>query len=112
MEDDMLPPNGEYWQNWEPKFLILKGSEVCFFDTPPMNSTDLTNSSQAYKIYETSLKILKNQVRKDERRYCFWIESAVGVKHYCSIEMPDGLESLEGAWHRATYYAVQRLEVC
>lgn len=26
----------EVWQNWDPKFLILKGSDVCFFDSPPV----------------------------------------------------------------------------
>jgi hypothetical protein len=30
---------GDLTQKWEPRFLILKGSDVCIFETPPVRNS-------------------------------------------------------------------------
>lgn len=71
----------EYWQSWEPRFLILKGSEVCVFEAPPvtirqkklyfhdfcwkflfqLNAEDLNKCIVNYRIFETRFKDIKVQ---------------------------------------------------
>lgn len=37
--------NNQPWQNYKPRFMTLRGTDVSFFDTPPVR-TKLCNKSQ------------------------------------------------------------------
>jgi len=32
-----------HWQAWKPKFLALKGTDICLFDMPPVSRSILIN---------------------------------------------------------------------
>uniref|UniRef100_A0A915K939 PDZ domain-containing protein n=1 Tax=Romanomermis culicivorax TaxID=13658 RepID=A0A915K939_ROMCU len=49
----------EFWQSWEPRFLILKGSEICLFEAPPLNTEDLGKCLISYRIIDTRFKDVK-----------------------------------------------------
>ncbi|VDO60127.1 unnamed protein product [Heligmosomoides polygyrus] len=83
-------------QKWEPRFLILKGGDVCMFESPPLSSEDLNKCLYLYKSYDVGIKVVPNDSRRlDKRENCFYLESCMGegVKHYLSFETPQMLET-------------------
>lgn len=130
-------------QHWVPRFLILKGADVCLYDSPPvrffpqafqannafvqLDSESLSECINSYRIYETicrqasavlvpiDLVIRFSQAKsaelRDRRMFCMLVETAGGAKHYLSCEDNGQLNEVLQQWQRATFYAVQRLQV-
>ena len=47
------------WQNWKPKFFALRGSEVCIFESPPIEAGDWNNRGgnlQSYPIHQAMFR--------------------------------------------------------
>ncbi|VDN51667.1 unnamed protein product [Dracunculus medinensis] len=99
-------------QRWEPRFIILKGGELCIFESPPLNSNDLNKCVSLYKIYDTAFKIIgKGKSGLDKRDHCFWIETSLnGIKHYLSTETHQQFSQFENAYHRCLYSTVNNLQ--
>ncbi|KHN77527.1 Gamma-1-syntrophin [Toxocara canis] len=99
-------------QRWEPRFIILKGGELCIFESPPLNSEDLNKCVSLYKIYDTALKTLeKGKPGLDKRDHCFWMETSMnGVKHYMSTETGQQFTQFESAYHRCLHNTVNSLQ--
>ncbi|VDN07375.1 unnamed protein product [Thelazia callipaeda] len=99
-------------QHWEPRFIILKGGEICIFESPPLNSDDLNKCVSLYKIYDTALKVVNRDKPKfDKRDYCFWIETSVnGLKHYMSAENHLQFNQFDIAYHRCLHNTIKNLQ--
>uniref|UniRef100_F1L160 Gamma-2-syntrophin n=1 Tax=Ascaris suum TaxID=6253 RepID=F1L160_ASCSU len=99
-------------QRWEPRFIILKGSELCIFESPPLNSDDLNRCVSLYKIYDTAFKVIeKGKPGLDKRDHCFWIETCMNAaKHYLSTETTQQFVQFETAYNRCVYTAVSTLQ--
>ncbi|CAD6189149.1 unnamed protein product [Caenorhabditis auriculariae] len=97
---------------WQPRFLILKGSDVCFFDAPPLNSEDLNKCVYLYKSYDVALKMVPNDnPKKDKRENCFLIETAISSPHhYLSFEASGTYELFESAYNRAVYTTINAMQ--
>uniref|UniRef100_A0AC34GN74 PDZ domain-containing protein n=1 Tax=Panagrolaimus sp. ES5 TaxID=591445 RepID=A0AC34GN74_9BILA len=89
---------------WEQRFLILKGSDLCVFETPPLNSEELDRCICMYKIYET---VLRTAVKKRDRRpHVFVVDSYLGNSHYFSVQSVHQLQSIESAYYNSVYKSV------
>ncbi|CAO4385985.1 unnamed protein product [Caenorhabditis nigoni] len=97
---------------WQPRFLILKGSDVCFFDVPPLNSEDLNKCVYLYKCYDVAVKqVPNNSPRRDKRDNCFLIETPIQVpNHYLSFESASGFELFEQAYYRTVYNTISQMQ--
>ncbi|KAK6760438.1 hypothetical protein RB195_021780 [Necator americanus] len=96
-------------QKWEPRFLILKGGDVCLFESPPLSSEDLNKCLYLYKSYDIAIKQVPNDSRRlDKRENCFYLETCMadGTRHYLSFETPQMLEIFEAAYHKSVYATV------
>ncbi|VDK82275.1 unnamed protein product [Cylicostephanus goldi] len=96
-------------QKWEPRFLILKGGDVCLFESPPLSSEDLNKCLYLYKSYDVAIKQVPNDSRRlDKRENCFYLETCMadGTRHYLSFETPQMLEAFETAYHKSVYATV------
>ncbi|CAJ0608850.1 unnamed protein product [Cylicocyclus nassatus] len=96
-------------QKWEPRFLILKGGDVCLFESPPLSSEDLNKCLYLYKSYDVAIKQVPNDSRRlDKRENCFYLEACMadGTRHYLSFETPQMLEAFETAYHKSVYATV------
>lgn len=72
---------------WEQRFLILKGSDICIFETPPLNSEELDRCISMYKVYETALRTAIK--RRDRRPHVFCIDSyqvSITLHQRCKIK--------------------------
>lgn len=99
-------------QRWEPRFIILKGGELCIFESPPLNSDDLNTCVSLYKIYDTALKVMDPEKPSvDKRENCFWIETSInGMKHYMSVENHHQFNQFDIAYHRCLHNTVNSLQ--
>lgn len=97
---------------WQPRFLILKGSDVCFFDVPPLNSEDLNKCVYLYKCYDVAIKQVANTCpRRDKRENCFLIETSLSApNHYLSFESSGVFDHFEQAYHRTVYNTVSQMQ--
>ncbi|KJH43279.1 PDZ/DHR/GLGF domain protein [Dictyocaulus viviparus] len=96
-------------QKWEPRFLILKGGDVCLFESPPLSSEDLNKCLYLYKNYDVAIKQVPNDSRRlDKRENCIYLETCMadGVHHYLSFETSQMLEVFENAYHKSVYTTV------
>ncbi|KAJ1360775.1 hypothetical protein KIN20_019833 [Parelaphostrongylus tenuis] len=96
-------------QKWEPRFLILKGGDVCLFESPPLSSEDLNKCLYLYKNYDVAIKqVPKDSRRLDKRENCFYLETCMadGIRHYLSLETPQMFELFEAAYHKSVYSTV------
>uniref|UniRef100_A0A915PJX2 PDZ domain-containing protein n=1 Tax=Setaria digitata TaxID=48799 RepID=A0A915PJX2_9BILA len=99
-------------QRWEPRFIILKGGELCIFESPPLNSDDLNKCVSLYKIYDTAFKVMdREKPTLDKRDHCFWIETSVnGLKHYMSVENHHQFNQFDIAYHRCLHNTVNSFQ--
>uniref|UniRef100_A0A8R1TR42 PDZ domain-containing protein n=1 Tax=Onchocerca volvulus TaxID=6282 RepID=A0A8R1TR42_ONCVO len=99
-------------QRWEPRFIILKGGELCIFESPPLNSDDLNKCISLYKIYDTAFKVVdREKPALDKRDHCFWIETSMnGLKHYMSVENHHQFNQFDTAYHRCLHTAVNTFQ--
>ncbi|KAL3990519.1 PDZ domain (Also known as DHR or GLGF) family protein [Acanthocheilonema viteae] len=99
-------------QRWEPRFIILKGGELCIFESPPLNSDDLNKCVSLYKIYDTAFKVMdREKPALDKRDYCFWIETSMnGMKHYMSVENHHQFNQFDIAYHRCLHNTVNSFQ--
>ncbi|WKY14212.1 hypothetical protein Q1695_000056 [Nippostrongylus brasiliensis] len=96
-------------QKWEPRFLILKGGDVCMFESPPLSSEDLNKCLYLYKTYDVGIKLVPNDSRRlDKRENCFYLESCIGegAKHYLSFETQQMLDNFVAIYHKSVYATV------
>ncbi|KAE9546894.1 hypothetical protein FO519_009893, partial [Halicephalobus sp. NKZ332] len=93
---------------WEQRFLILKGSDVCIFESPPLNSEELDRCVSMYKIYETALRTAIKH--RDRRPHVFCIDSYQGQSHYFSVQSVHQLHQLESAFYNSIYKAVTSVQ--
>ncbi|XP_063825058.1 gamma-2-syntrophin [Ostrinia nubilalis] len=113
------------WQTYRPKFLVLKGTDVMLFDTPPMNITELTKCPEVLKVYQTMFRTVKESETVDWRQHCFLVQSGAGPgagpgvgpgvgpggagPRYFSAETRQDLLRVEAAWTANIVNAVVRL---
>ncbi|CAJ0934598.1 unnamed protein product, partial [Mesorhabditis belari] len=100
-------------QRWEPRFLILKGGDICLFETPPLNSDDLGKCLNLYKCYDVAVKQVPDDMRRlDKRDNCLWVETALGeeVKHYLAFESPQMMERFEAAYYRCVHTTINAMQ--
>ncbi|VDK67108.1 unnamed protein product [Onchocerca ochengi] len=99
-------------QRWEPRFIILKGGELCIFESPPLNSDDLNKCISLYKIYDTAFKVVdREKPALDKRDHCFWIETSMnGLKHYMSVENHHQFNQFDTAYHRCLHTTVNTFQ--
>ncbi|CAL4091691.1 unnamed protein product, partial [Meganyctiphanes norvegica] len=97
------------WQNWKPKFIALKGTDIYMFDTPPLNTVDWVEKASVWAVHQTMFRIIKESEYVDERQHCFLLQTAMQESRYLSVETRQELLRIENAWHRAVYNAVTRL---
>ncbi|VVC95268.1 unnamed protein product [Leptidea sinapis] len=105
---------GQPWQNYTPKFLMLKGTDVLLYDTPPMSITELTKCPESLKIYQTMFRTVKESETVDWRPHCFLLQSSSPGPsppgpRYFSTETRHELLRLEAAWTADVVDAVIRL---
>ncbi|XP_037783558.1 gamma-1-syntrophin-like [Penaeus monodon] len=97
------------WQNWKPKFIALKGTDIYMFDTPPLNTHDWLERASVWAVHQTMFRVIKESEYVDERQHCFLLQTAMQESRYLSVETRQELLRIENAWHRAVYNAVTRL---
>ncbi|XP_069193035.1 gamma-1-syntrophin-like [Procambarus clarkii] len=97
------------WQNWKPKFIALKGTDIYMFDTPPLNTHDWVERASVWAVHQTMFRVIKESEYVDERQHCFLLQTAMQESRYLSVETRQDLLRIENAWHRAVYNAVTRL---
>ncbi|CAF4862363.1 unnamed protein product [Pieris macdunnoughi] len=107
---------GQPWQTYRPKFLILKGTDVMLFDTPPTNITELTKCPETLKVYQTMFRTVKESETVDWRQHCFLVQSsapgpASAGPRYFSTETRQELLRVEAAWTANIVNSVIRLGV-
>ncbi|KAL1492910.1 hypothetical protein ABEB36_011077 [Hypothenemus hampei] len=102
--------NNQPWQNYKPRFLALKGTDLMIFDIPPLNLSDWSKCTLTFKIYQTMFRIVKDSENVDERQHCFVIQNSGQESRYFSMETRQDLLRIENAWHSAVCNAVMKLE--
>uniref|UniRef100_A0A915CM53 PDZ domain-containing protein n=1 Tax=Ditylenchus dipsaci TaxID=166011 RepID=A0A915CM53_9BILA len=86
-------PNGFFEDpklKWQTRFLIFKGSDLCIFESPPLNSEELDKCVCLYKVYETALKT----------------DTCQNTQHYFSLQSRSNLQLFESAYYNCVYKAV------
>ncbi|KAI6243867.1 Gamma-1-syntrophin [Aphelenchoides fujianensis] len=93
---------------WEQRFIILKGADLCVFETPPLNSEELDKCVCLYKIYETALKTAVK--RRDRREHIFCLDTYLGQSHYFSLHGAVQLQQFEAAYYNCVYKSVTAMQ--
>ena len=71
------------WQNWKPKYFVLKGSDVCIFDAPPVSklftlmSCNLYSFHQVFTAQQTREKFLENSNSPEKSHYTLYHQSTL-----------------------------------
>ncbi|XP_069106773.1 gamma-1-syntrophin-like [Argopecten irradians] len=99
-----------HWQAWKPKFIALKGADVCLFDMPPMQTRDWVRCDTVFKLYECMFKVLKDSELLDDRQHSCTIQTGTGEKFYLSTDSRSDLLHLEKAWYRCNHYSIVKLK--
>ncbi|KAK2153248.1 hypothetical protein LSH36_303g02045 [Paralvinella palmiformis] len=68
------------WRAWKRKFLAFKGSDICFFETPPVHGIDWSESDFTYKICSCMLKINKEIECTNLRTLLYTIHAFLSAK--------------------------------
>lgn len=103
--------NNITWQTYKPRFLILKGTEVMLFDSPPLNVSGLTKATVAYKVYQTMFRVVKESETVDSRQHCFLLQSSGHEPRYLTVETRQELLRVENSWNAAIVTSVIKLGV-
>ncbi|XP_046979406.1 gamma-1-syntrophin [Schistocerca americana] len=101
--------NNQPWQNYKPRFLTLKGTDVLLFDSPPLNIMDWLKCKLVFKVYQTMFRVIKDSENVDERQHCFLIQTSGHESRYLSVETRQELLRIENAWHCSVCAAVMKL---
>ncbi|BES92258.1 PDZ domain (Also known as DHR or GLGF) [Nesidiocoris tenuis] len=101
--------NNQPWQNYRPRFLTLKGTDVMLFDSPPLNVGDWTECGLVFKVYQSMLRVIKDSENVDERQHCFLIQTSGQESRYFSVETRQELLRIESSWHSTVCTAVIKL---
>lgn len=101
--------NNQPWQNYKPRFMALRGTEVMFFDSPPLNLADWEQCTVQFKVYNCMFRVIKDSENVDERQHCFLIQTSGHDSRYLSVETRQELLRIENAWHTAVCCAVMKL---
>ncbi|KAJ4440414.1 hypothetical protein ANN_08555 [Periplaneta americana] len=101
--------NNQPWQNYKPRFLTLKGTDVLLFDSPPLNIMDWLKCGLVFKVYQTMFRVIKDSENVDERQHCFLIQTSGHESRYLSVETRQELLRIENAWHCSVCQAVMKL---
>ncbi|KDR23305.1 hypothetical protein L798_14067, partial [Zootermopsis nevadensis] len=101
--------NNQPWQNYKPRFLTLKGTDVLLFDSPPLNIMDWLKCGLVFKVYQTMFRVIKDSENVDERQHCFLIQTSGHESRYLSVETRQELLRIENAWHCSVCAAVMKL---
>ncbi|XP_021698220.1 gamma-1-syntrophin [Aedes aegypti] len=97
------------WQSYKPRFLVLKGTEVMLFDSPPLNVAGLQKATVAYKVYQTMFRVVKESETVDSRQHCFLLQSSGHEPRYLSVETRQELLRIENSWNAAIVTSVIKL---
>ncbi|XP_055702599.1 gamma-1-syntrophin isoform X1 [Phlebotomus papatasi] len=97
------------WQSYKPRFLVLKGTEVMLFDSPPVNVAGLSKATVAYKVYQTMFRVVKESETVDSRQHCFLLQSSGHEPRYLSVETRQELLRIENSWNTAIVTSVIKL---
>ncbi|PAV70237.1 hypothetical protein WR25_18579 [Diploscapter pachys] len=99
---------------WQPRFLILKGADVCLFENPPLNSEDLNRCVYLYKCYDTAVKLINSANRLDKRENTIWLETggdtALPIRHYFAFETKFMMTQFEGSFNKCIYSSVSAMQ--
>ncbi|XP_037902850.1 gamma-1-syntrophin isoform X2 [Hermetia illucens] len=101
--------NNISWQSYKPRFLILKGTEVMLFDSPPLNVAGLSKALVTYKVYQTMFRVVKESETVDSRQHCFLLQSSGHEPRYLSVETRQELLRIENSWNAAIVTSVIKL---
>uniref|UniRef100_A0A023F148 Putative syntrophins type beta n=1 Tax=Triatoma infestans TaxID=30076 RepID=A0A023F148_TRIIF len=101
--------NNQPWQNYRPRFLTLKGTDVMLFDSPPLNIGDWSECGLVFKVYQSMLRVIKDSENVDERQHCFLIQTSGQESRYFSVETRQELLRIESSWHSSVCAAVIKL---
>uniref|UniRef100_A0A8D8YVP5 Gamma-1-syntrophin n=2 Tax=Cacopsylla melanoneura TaxID=428564 RepID=A0A8D8YVP5_9HEMI len=97
------------WQNYRPRFLVLKGTEVFIFETPPLTMDELNKCKGKLKVYQSMLRIIKDSENVDERQHCFLLQTCGENSKYFSVETRHELLRIESAWHTSICTSVIKI---
>ncbi|RVE43152.1 hypothetical protein evm_012197 [Chilo suppressalis] len=103
------------WQTYRPKFLVLKGTDVMLYDTPPMNLTELAKCPEVLKVYQTMFRTVKESETVDWRQHCFLVQAGAAAgpqppgPRYFSADTRRDLLRVEAAWTNNVVSSVVRL---
>ncbi|KAL5285632.1 SNTG1 family protein [Megaselia abdita] len=97
------------WQSYKPRFLILKGTEVMLFESPPMNVAAISKALLTYKVYQTMFRIVKESETVDSRQHCYLLQCAGHEPRYLSVETRQELLRIENSWNTAIVTSVIKL---
>lgn len=101
--------NSLNWQSYRPRFLVLKGTEVLLFETPPLNVAALSKANVAYKVYQTMFRVVKESETVDSRQNCFLLQNSSHEPKYLSVETRQELLRIENSWNTAIVTSVIKL---
>ncbi|KAH7719893.1 gamma-1-syntrophin, partial [Aphelenchoides avenae] len=93
---------------WEQRFIIFKGSDVCVFESPPLNSEELDKCVCLYKVYETALKTAIK--KKDRREHISILDTYQGNAHLFSLQSAGQLQQFEAAYYNCVYRAITSIQ--
>lgn len=99
------------WQSYRPRFLVLKGTEVLLFETPPLCVAALSKANVAYKVYQTMFRVVKESETVDSRQHCFLLQNSSHEPKYLSVETRQELLRIENSWNTAIVTSVIKLGV-
>lgn len=125
--------NNISWQTYKPRFLVLKGTEVMLFDTPPVSENQnqivcdqfihrihaqlhvasLSKSTTSYKVYQTMFRVIKESETVDARQHCFLLQSSPpdAAPRYLSVETRQELLRIENSWNSTIITSIIKLGV-
>uniref|UniRef100_A0AC35TZU1 PDZ domain-containing protein n=1 Tax=Rhabditophanes sp. KR3021 TaxID=114890 RepID=A0AC35TZU1_9BILA len=93
---------------WCNRFVILKGTDFCVFDSPPLNSEDLNKCLFLYKTTETAFKTAVP--KRDRRDHVLAIDTACGSSHYFSFNSYAQFQQFENAYYDAVYKSIKAMQ--
>lgn len=76
-----------------------------------MSITEWLDCGVVYKLYESMLRLVKDNENVDQRQHCFLLQTSSGVSRYFSMETKQGLLDVQCAWHRSICTSMMHIKV-
>lgn len=76
-----------------------------------MSITEWLDCGVVYKLYESMLRLVKDNENVDQRQNCFLLQTSSGVSRYFSMETKQGLLDVQCAWHRSICTSMTHIQV-